>query len=240
MHRNQLSRRAMPVVRAHALQSEQGGFMHRALMRVCSLMIAATALLENAGAQSPLTWQEVRAKFEVVNPTLQAGQIGVDESRAQEITAYLRPNPTVGLLADQIDPFNGGPPHGTFAYLLSVASINYLHERQHKRELRLESAQNATKIAVSSQADLERTMLFDSAHGLRADASGKGRSEPGERKPRLLRPPAGCESRPLQAGRDCAGRPGPPRIAAGAVRIRLANGRGQSANGEDSAAGAAE
>jgi len=42
-----------------------------------------------------------------------------------------------------------------------VASINYLHERQHKRELRLDSAQDATKIAVSSQADLERTLLFD-------------------------------------------------------------------------------
>ena len=94
-------------------------------------------------------------------PLCKLGQIGVDESRAQEITAYLRPNPTVGLLADQIDPFNGGPPHGPFAYLLSVASINYLHERQHKRELRLNSAQDATGIAVSGQADLERTMLFD-------------------------------------------------------------------------------
>ena len=135
--------------------------MHRAQTRLCILLLLATGLLKSAGAQTALTWQEVRAKFETANPTLQAGQIGVDESRAQEITAYLRPNPTVGLLADQIDPFNGGPPHGPFAYLLSVASINYLHERQHKRELRLNSAQDATDIAVSGQADLERTMLFD-------------------------------------------------------------------------------
>jgi cobalt-zinc-cadmium efflux system outer membrane protein len=35
-----------------------------------------------------------------------------------------------------------------------------LHERQRKRELRLESAQKATGIAVSGQADLERTLLF--------------------------------------------------------------------------------
>jgi cobalt-zinc-cadmium efflux system outer membrane protein len=40
-------------------------------------------------------------------------------------------------------------------------SVTYLHERQHKRELRLESAQGATKIAVSSQADLDRTLLFN-------------------------------------------------------------------------------
>jgi cobalt-zinc-cadmium efflux system outer membrane protein len=135
--------------------------MHRALTRLCLLLLLATVLLKPAGAQSALTWQEVRAKFEAANPTLQAGQISVDESRAQEITAYLRPNPTVGLLADQIDPFNGGPPHGAFAYLLSVASINYLHERQHKRELRLDSAQETTGIAASNQTDLVRTMLFD-------------------------------------------------------------------------------
>jgi cobalt-zinc-cadmium efflux system outer membrane protein len=35
-----------------------------------------------------------------------------------------------------------------------------LHERQHKRELRLESAQKATAIATSDQSDLERTLLF--------------------------------------------------------------------------------
>jgi len=42
-----------------------------------------------------------------------------------------------------------------------VAAVSYLHERQHKRELRLESAQKATGIAVSGQADLERTLSFD-------------------------------------------------------------------------------
>ena len=121
----------------------------------------ATALIQGAFAQRALTWQEVRDKFETANPTLGAGQIGIDESRAQEITAYLRPNPSLTLLADQIDPFSGGPSHGPFAYLLSAATVNYLHERRHKRELRLESAQDATKIAVSDQADLERTLLFN-------------------------------------------------------------------------------
>src|SRR5580704_8820225 len=135
--------------------------MYQAPTRWSLLLFLAIGLLDSACAQNALTWQQVRAKFEAANPTLRAGQIGIDESRAQEITAYLRPNPTAGLLADQIDPFNGGPPHGTFAYLLAVGSVNYLHERQHKRELRLGSAQDATKIAVSDQADLERTLLFN-------------------------------------------------------------------------------
>ena len=40
-------------------------------------------------------------------------------------------------------------------------SFDYLHERQHKRELRLESAQKGTAIAESQQQDLERTLLFN-------------------------------------------------------------------------------
>jgi cobalt-zinc-cadmium efflux system outer membrane protein len=39
--------------------------------------------------------------------------------------------------------------------------MSYLHERAHKRELRLESAKKGTTIAESQQADLERTLLFN-------------------------------------------------------------------------------
>lgn len=124
-------------------------------------LLLATGLLRSGFAQNPLTWQEIRARFESSNPSLRAGQIGVEEFRAQEITAYLRPNPNLNLIADQIDPFSSGPPHGPFAYFLTVGSGTYLLERQHKRELRLESAQKASKIAISSQADLERNLVFN-------------------------------------------------------------------------------
>lgn len=118
------------------------------------------ALTKGSSAQTALTWQEVRARFEAANPTLQAGQIGIGESHAQETTAYLRPNPNMEIIADQIDPFPGGPPHGAFAYFLPEASFSYLHERQRKRELRLESAKEGTQIAVSGQEDLERSLIF--------------------------------------------------------------------------------
>jgi outer membrane protein, heavy metal efflux system len=126
----------------------------------CGLALVLV-LGSSALAQRALTWQEVRAKFEAANPTLRAGQIGIDESRAQEITANLRPNPSLTVAADQIDPFKSGPPHGPFAYLLTTSSISQLWERQHKRGLRLESAQKATAIATSGQADLERNLLFN-------------------------------------------------------------------------------
>jgi cobalt-zinc-cadmium efflux system outer membrane protein len=134
--------------------------MQRVVRRFC-LGVLLTAVSTGSGfAQKALTWQEVRDRFEAANPTLRAGQIGIDESRAQEITANLRPNPNLSILGDQID-FGGGPPHGPFAYLLSSASVDFLWERQHKRGLRLESAQKATAVATLNQADLERTLLFN-------------------------------------------------------------------------------
>ena len=141
----------------------------RIVQGTCLVAILALSLSGRSLAQNALTWQEVRDKFEATNPSLKAGQIGIDESRADEITAYLRPNPNATVSVDQINPFTTQPnPSGApgnsyqpFAFALPFGSVTYLHERQHKRELRLESAQKATAIAVSQQSDLERTLLFD-------------------------------------------------------------------------------
>jgi cobalt-zinc-cadmium efflux system outer membrane protein len=133
----------------------------RALMKTtCFALLLAAGMAESCFAQKALTWQEVRNKFEAANPTLRAGAIGIDESRAQEITAFLRPNPGLTLATDgtQIAPYKGvwQPLMGT----QFSANFSYLHERQHKREFRLQSAQKATGIAISGQADLERTLIF--------------------------------------------------------------------------------
>ena len=106
------------------------------------------------------TWDNVKDRFEQNNPTLLAGKLNIDELKADELTAHFRPNPNLALLSDQIDPFNVGPDHGPFAYWLPSATISYLHERAHKRELRTESAKKATAIGVSQQSDLERNLLF--------------------------------------------------------------------------------
>ncbi len=114
-----------------------------------------------AGAQTSLTWQQVRDRFEANNPKLLADKLNVEESKAQEITAYLRPNPDFTLSVDgtQIAPSKGvwQPFAGTF----ETPGINYLHERRRKRELRLESAKKGTLIAEFNHADLARTLLFD-------------------------------------------------------------------------------
>ena len=130
---------------------------------VAALLILAPAQVP---AQQSLTWDQVKAKFETANPTLQADEINVQETKAEQITAFLRPNPQVGLSTDGIQI----APHTTYPYgshwlpltgAQLVPSISYLHEREHKRELRLQSAQQGTQIAAAQHLDLERNLLFD-------------------------------------------------------------------------------
>ena len=111
-------------------------------------------------AQQALTWDQVRSKFEISNPALKADADNVDELQAEEITAYLRPNPQFTMTTDgtQIVPHNGTwtPFRGTY----EVPNVSYLHERLHKRELRLESAKEGTRIGESLHEDLKRNMVF--------------------------------------------------------------------------------
>jgi len=127
--------------------------------RVVTAAVIALAAAGGAYGQRALTWDEVRRRFEATNPTLRAARIGIDESKAQEVTAYLRPNPDITATMDQIDPFTTNP-YRPFGNALPFLSTSYLHERQHKRELRLESARRGTDMAQSQLADQERTLLY--------------------------------------------------------------------------------
>ncbi len=77
------------------------------------------------------------------------------------MTAYLRPNPSFGLTTDG---FQIGSSQGVWRPLSGVVetpTFSYLHERNHKRELRRDNAQQATEVAVSQLADQERNLLFN-------------------------------------------------------------------------------
>ena len=128
----------------------------RMIFAVLLLVLCSTG----ASAQQALTWDQVKTKFEAANPALQADQSNVDELKAEEITAFLRPNPEFTLSSDgtQIAPHEGywRPTSGTQVQ----PNFSYLHERDHKRELRLETAKESTRIGGSLHEDLERNLLF--------------------------------------------------------------------------------
>jgi outer membrane protein, heavy metal efflux system len=144
------------------------------LRTICApaLMGSFVAWIPSAVAQQSLTWDQVKARFEAANPALRADAIGIDEAKAQEITAFLRPNPNMTYLLDQLYPFYTNAFSGTkgtaanigyrpFENALNEGTLSYLHERQHKRELRLADAQENTAITASQHADLERNMIFN-------------------------------------------------------------------------------
>jgi outer membrane protein, heavy metal efflux system len=127
------------------------------IVGLCLLLAGVCA----ASAQQTLTWDQVRQLFEQNNPTLLADTLNVEESKAQEITAFLRPNPTLNLSVDgtQIAPYKA--VWQPFAGTSESPGVSFLQERRRKRQLRLESAKKGTLIAESSHADLERTLLFN-------------------------------------------------------------------------------
>ena len=131
------------------------------MKRQFRFLFLAGLLASTLRAQRAFTWQELRDRLAATNPTLQAGQINIDESRATEVTAYLRPNPNFSLSADgiQVAPHSGvWRPLGG---VVETPGFSYLHEREGKRELRRDNAQGATDIAVLNRADLQRNLLFN-------------------------------------------------------------------------------
>jgi cobalt-zinc-cadmium efflux system outer membrane protein len=138
------------------------------LWRSLLLAFTVSGLTQPGVAQTPFTWQQIKEKFAATNPTLKAARASIDESRSAEITAYLRPNPDVSGTLDQINPFTTQPPpnggasrYSPFAFTLPSGSISYLHERQHKRELRRDTARESTAIAESTYLDQERGLIFN-------------------------------------------------------------------------------
>jgi cobalt-zinc-cadmium efflux system outer membrane protein len=99
------------------------------------------------------------------NHSLQAARTMILQNQAQEITANLRPNPT--LSGDtQFLPFFT-PSDWTTQYLANNAQfdlgIGYLFERGKKRQHRLEAAKDQTAVTTAQVGDNERTLTFNVA-----------------------------------------------------------------------------
>jgi len=130
----------------------------------CFVGVTAAALCAQAAAQAPAevwNWEQVKNRFELDNTSLMAAKLNIDELKAQEITAHLRPNPDFTLSADgtQIAPSHGvwTPFAGTFI----SPGVSYLFERRNKRGLRYESAKQGTAIGAAQADDNERTLLYN-------------------------------------------------------------------------------
>jgi cobalt-zinc-cadmium efflux system outer membrane protein len=89
------------------------------------------------------------------NHALLATRTQIDQNQAQEITANLRPNPTLGFDSQFIPIFS---PSQFSADTLNLTQqfdigIGYLFERGHKRQRRLQAARDQTVVTRSQVAD---------------------------------------------------------------------------------------
>ena len=85
------------------------------------------------------------------------------QSQAEEITANLRPNPTLGLDAQFLPIFQ--PNEFSHDYIDQQsqfdAGIGYLFERGKKRQHRLQAARDLTAVVRSQVSDSERQLVFN-------------------------------------------------------------------------------
>jgi len=97
------------------------------------------------------------------NHSLRASRTQILQNQAQEITANLRPNPTLGLDTQFVpffspQDFSGENLNETQQF---DAGISYLFERGHKRQRRLQAARDATAVTRAQVSDAERTLAFN-------------------------------------------------------------------------------
>ena len=99
------------------------------------------------------------------NHNLKAAETTIQQDQALEITANLRPNPTLTADAQFLPIFQ--PGNLTADYVDNVMQfdigVSYLFERGRKRQHRLQAAQDTTAQTKSTVADNERTLTFSVA-----------------------------------------------------------------------------
>lgn len=97
------------------------------------------------------------------NHALKATRTQIQQNQAQEITANLRPNPTLGIDTQFVpffspQDFSGDNLNQTQQFDIG---LSYLFERGHKRQRRLQAARDATAVTRAQVSDAERSLAFN-------------------------------------------------------------------------------
>jgi len=92
------------------------------------------------------------------NQALRAQRLNIDQSKASEITASLKPNPYLSNLVDTIPAFS--PQTIRLQTQIYEETLSYAVERGGKREKRVAVARDNTDIAAKTVTDNERQLRF--------------------------------------------------------------------------------
>ena len=97
------------------------------------------------------------------NHSIKATRTLIFQNQAQEITANLRPNPTLGADTQFVPVFNPQDFSGENLNEIQQfdVGIGYLFERGHKRQRRLQAARDQTDVTRAQVTDAERILAFN-------------------------------------------------------------------------------
>ena len=134
-----------------------------ALVGVAFALMAGAAFAQQSSVRISLD-DAIRLALQH-NHTLQAARTTIDQSKDEEITAYLRPNPELFGDWDYLPLFSPGSFTGTYFNQSTEVDLglSYLIERGKKRQRRLQAVKDQTAQTVSQVSDNERTLTFQVA-----------------------------------------------------------------------------
>lgn len=138
---------------------------------VCVSLIALACLLhpDSARGQAPATPVKITIEDAIrlasqYNHSLLAARTTIAQNQANEVTANLRPNPTLFTDWEYLPLPGVHPDAGLAGYLHDSTEgdvgISYLFERGQKRQNRLKAAKDTTAVTRSTVVDNERTLAF--------------------------------------------------------------------------------
>jgi cobalt-zinc-cadmium efflux system outer membrane protein len=140
---------------------KQGSFLALILMILPAFAAGQQNTASAAGARVTLD-DAIRLSL-LHNHALQALRSTIQQSLAEEITANLRPNPTLGLDAQFLPIFQPDKFSGDYIDQQAQfdAGVGYLFERGKKRQHRLQAARDQTSVVRSQVSDNERQVIFN-------------------------------------------------------------------------------
>ena len=138
------------------------------LAGLASLVSPLVAIAQTGSVPGPLPRITMAQAVDLAvqrNQAMRAQRLNVDQSRANEVTAGLRPNLVFTSLNQGFPVFD--PSQLTWDYVANsqtfTQGVSYLFERGGKRDKRIQVAQDTTDLTSRTVADAERQLRFQVA-----------------------------------------------------------------------------
>jgi outer membrane protein, heavy metal efflux system len=147
------------------------GEVHRSRLSSLFLLLPLLAV-ESTWAQAPpgsntslLSMEQAVSMAVEHNQALRAQRFNIDQAKAGQITAALKPNPVYTMTNEDFPAFS--PKDMTFANVRDnqeyLQSLSFTYERGGKRQNRIKVAEDTTTVTAYSVADAERQLRFQVA-----------------------------------------------------------------------------